>query len=205
MKWGLVLLPLTAATLGFGSAQAKQWAKMPAQQSVSVAKEGMVIAPPGDWNRSSLRPSPRGESWTRDGIALNELTFFAAIDDGEAVLRSGYEAEGKLPRFRSNMLPTDLVDLFEKTNRAILQSAVFTVELTEPARIGAHDGVRFRYSYAVQNEDLLRRGEAVAAVVDGKLYIINFVAPALYYFDRDIDEVRKIVAGAKIVPPAAKP
>lgn len=186
-------LPLTAAL-------ATGWTVMPANKVIGVAKGGLTVTPRGAWNRSSMRPSRRGEVWTRDGAALNELTFFAGISDGEAILRQGYTAGKPLPRFKSDMLPTDIVQLFEVTNRSLLQSSVFQVELTEPARLGKHSGVRFRYNYAVQNEDLPRRGEAVAAIVEGKLYLVNFVAPSLYFFDRDIEEVRQIVAEFEIHP-----
>jgi hypothetical protein len=197
--WMIALLA-AMPTIPLTAALASAWTIMPAKTAASVAKGGLTVTPLNAWNRSSLRPSRRGEAWTRDGIALNELTFFAGIKDGEAILRQGYTTGKPLPKFKEDMLPTDIVQLFEVTSRALLQSSVFQVELTEPAKLGSHAGVRFRYNYAVQNEDLPRRGEAVGAIVEGKLYLVNFVAPSLYFFDRDIDEVRHIVAETKIHP-----
>lgn len=180
------------------------WAVMTPDIEVKVAKETMTVKPAAEWNRSSLRPSRRSEAWTRDGVNLNELTFFGAIADGESILRQGYATTEKLPKFKSGMLPTDISEMFEATNRMVLQSPVFKMGKVEPAKLGTHEGVRFSYSYSAQAEDIERRGEAVAAIVDGKLYLVNFVAPSLHYFDAGIGEVRKMVESATINLPEMK-
>lgn len=180
------------------------WVVMKSDIEVKVAKGTMTVKPTAEWNRSSLRPSRRSEAWTRDGVNLNELTFFGAIADGESILRQGNVSTEKLPKFKSDMLPTDISEMFEATNRMVLQSPVFKMGKVEPAKLGTHDGVRFSYSYSAQAEDIERRGEAVSAIVDGKLYIVNFVAPSLHYFDASIDEVRKMVEGVTINPPKPK-
>ncbi len=180
------------------------WAVMKSDAEVKVAKGTMTVKPSTEWNRSSLRPSRRSEAWTRDGVNLNELTFFGAIGDGESILRQGYTTTEKLPKFKSDMLPTDITEMFEATNRMVLQSPVFKMGKVEPAKLGTHDGVRFSYSYSAQAEDIDRRGEAVAAIVEGKLYIVNFVAPSLHYFDAGIGEVRAMVAGVTINLPKVK-
>lgn len=180
------------------------WAVMSADTSVKVAKGTMSVKPTSDWNRSSARPSRRSEAWTRDGINLNELTFYGAINDGETIFRSWSFGAEKPPRFKSDMLPTDVAELFEASNRLVLQSPVFKMGKIEPAKLGSHDGVRFGYTYAAQDEDFERRGEATAAIVDGKLYLVNFIAPSLHYFDAAIGEVRAMVAATEIIPPKPK-
>jgi hypothetical protein len=197
MKAVLFVLALVAMPAAL---HAQDWAVMAAQKKADVVKGQLRITPASDWNRSSSRPSDRGETWTRDGVSLNELTFYAGIQAGESIYRQGYAIEKKLPKFKADMLPTDLVEMFEASNRILLQSSVFKVEVTEPAKFGGHSAVRFRYNYAVQEEDLPRRGEAVALIKDKKLYLVNFVAPSLYFFDRDILEVRKMIETAVIDP-----
>lgn len=159
-------------------------------EEIAVAKTGMNVVPQGEWNRWSARPSDRSELWTRDGIALNELTFFARIANGEPIYRERDKRNQPMPKFRSDMLATDLVDLFEQSNRIILQTSVFEVLEVEPAKLGGEKAVRFRYRYAVKGDELDRSGEAVAANIKGKLYIVNFSAPSIYYFDRDLPEFR---------------
>jgi hypothetical protein len=204
MKYSIHFI-LAFAMVGTAAAPvAADWVVMSADKQVNVAKGAIKITPVADWNRSSARPSRRSEAWTRDGINLNELTFYGGIEDGESVLRQGWASMEKLPRFKSDMLPTDIAEMFESTNRMVLQSSVFKLGKVEAAKLGKHDGVRFSYSYAVQDEDIDRRGEATAAIVDGRLYLVNYVAPSLHYFDAYLPEVHKMIETAVIVPPKPK-
>jgi len=169
------------------------WKVIEGGEKVSVAKEKLSVTPKQDWNRSSRRPSAYGELWTLDGFSLNELSFFAAVPSGKTIYYNLNSSEQPLPKFKSAMLLTDLAELFESSNRIALKTSLFEVGKLEPARLGENDAVRFRYEYAVQGDELKRKGEAVAAIIKGKLYLINFVAPAIHYFDRDIKKVRALI------------
>lgn len=188
-----VLALMSAVTPTFAG-----WTEMPAGQPVAVAKSMMTVTPGQDWNRWSARPSKKGEIWTLDGLSLNELSFFAQIADGEPVYRELNKKDQPLPKFKSDMLPTDLVELFEASNRIILQTPLFAIDKVEPAKLSGHDAVRFSYHYAVEGDQLNRKGEGVAANIGGKLYLVNFVAPEIHYFDRDIASFRMMVAKIKI-------
>jgi hypothetical protein len=96
------------------------------------------------------------------------------------------------------MLPTDLVELFEASNRIILQTSIFTVDNVEPAKLAGRDAVRFSYHYAAQDDELNRKGEGIAANIDGKLYMVNFVAPTIHYFDRDVVKFRALAETIKL-------
>lgn len=205
MRHGLHYVLATALVATLAVPAFADWAVMSADTSIKVAKGTMSVKPTSDWNRSSARPSRRSEAWTRDGINLNELTFYGGINDGETIFRSWWFGGEKPPRFKSDMLPTDIAELFEASNRLVLQSPIFKMGKIEPAKLGTHDGVRFGYTYAAQDEDIERRGEATAAIVDGKLYLVNFIAPSLHYFDASIGEVRKMVADVEVIPPKPKP
>jgi hypothetical protein len=198
------LLPLPISLLalfGLTTPSFAEWKPLLADDDVKVAGKLMVVRPKAGWNKSTARPSNRSERWTRDGLSLNELTFFAGVNDGETLYFMPYGAQQELPKFRSAMLPTELVELFESSNRIVLQSSVFKVESVEPARLGNYNAVRFAYSYAAQDEGLTRKGEGVAAIVGGKLYLVNFIAPAIHYFDRDIDEIRQLVSSMQLRAP----
>ena len=174
------------------------WTLIPANKAVAVANSTMKVTPGADWNRWSARPSSYGEIWTMDGLSLNELTFFAKVSEGNALYNETDSANQPLPKFRKDMLPTDLVELFEASNRILLQSSIFKVDEIEPAKLGGKDAVRFRYSYASEADGLTRNGEGVAANINGKLYMVNFVAPQIHYFERDVPKFREIVASISI-------
>ena len=189
------------ALVGVSMPLKAEWTALVSNEQLPVAGKSMKVQPMAGWNRSSAKPSSRSERWTRDGLALNELTFFADVRDGEALYFKPLMAEKDLPKFRSAMLPTEIVELFENSNRMILASSVFTIGKVEPASLGNHPGVRFSYEYAAPDEGLSRKGEGVAAVVDGRLYLVNFVAPAIHYFDRDISEIRQMISTLQLRPP----
>jgi hypothetical protein len=96
------------------------------------------------------------------------------------------------------MLAPEIVAMVEGSHRILLRSSLFEVDSVEPATLGGHPGVRFTYHYTVQEEEVRRNGEARAAIVGGKLYLIAFAAPAIHYFDAGIAEARAIMDSARI-------
>jgi hypothetical protein len=45
-------------------------------------------------------------------------------------------------------------------------------------------------------DEVHRKGEGCVAIVDGRLYMITFEAPALHFFDAGIAPARAVVASA---------
>lgn len=188
----------TAGALVAATPALAGWKVVPQGQRTQVAKSAMSVSPADPWNRNTKRPSTKGESWTLDGESLNQVSFFAGLDDGETIYKDKEKKEKPLPKFKSSMLPTDVVTLFEASNRLRMDTSLFSVDKVEPAKLGKHDGVRFEYHYALQGDQLNRKGEGIAAVVGGKLYLVNFVAPEIHYFDRDVPKFRRLVQGLSI-------
>src|SRR3546814_19717891 len=88
-------------------------------------------------------------------------------------------------------------ELLEGTYRTHKQIGAFRLLTTEPAKFLGQDGVSFTYEY-VDADLLTRRGDARAAIIAGKLYMITFDAPRLHYFDRSISDFRALVSSAKL-------
>lgn len=196
MRFGFTAL-LGAALLAAPALQTPAlagWKAMPAGQTAAVAKSNMKVTPSVAWNRQTSRAAGKNvETWTLDGPLLNEVAYFGGVADGEPLFKERQKKDKPLPRFKASMLPTDIVTLFEASNRIVLESSLFAIDKVEPATLGGHKGVRFEYHYSMQGDQLNRRGEAVGAIVGGKLYLVSFVAPEIHYFDRDVVQFRKIV------------
>ena len=167
-------------------------------QPVQVGKGGMLVQPSSEWNRSSRRPTPSGESWTKDGFLLNRLDFFTQIPPGQSIYKERSKKRRPLPKFRSDMLLPDLAELFEANFSIENDVTLFEVVKAEPARLGDAPGIRIEYEYAFPNDPLRRQGEARLAVVRGKLYVINFAAPSLHYFEASRGEVHRIMDSAQL-------
>ena len=164
-----------------------------------VAKGAMEVAPATEWNRWSRRPAAKGETWTKDGLLLNQLDFFGQVANGDPVYKERSKSERPLPKFKSDMLLPDLATLFE-ANFSI-ENNITQFEVTEiaPAMLGGANGLKLTYDYALPGESLQRRGEARMAVHNGELYVVNFTAPRLHFFDQNIEEVRGIMDRVKLM------
>jgi len=51
---------------------------------------------------------------------------------------------------------------------------------------------------ATDLDHLTRKGEARAAIIEGKLYMVTFDAPRLHYFDLTIDDFRALADTARL-------
>ena len=92
----------------------------------------------------------------------------------------------------ARLLP-ELADFFERSFRAQNQVSDFTILESTPTDIGGRKGLAVRYRYTLPNDELTRLGEARMAVVEGKLYVTNFYAPQLHYFDAGLPEAHAIM------------
>jgi hypothetical protein len=73
-----------------------------------------------------------------------------------------------------------------------------TIGEQKPAKIDGRSGIRFQYSFVWADDEVERKGEAYAAVIDDRLYLVTFEAPSLYFFDKDVAEFRSIASKLKI-------
>lgn len=171
---------------------------MAAGKPVLVAKSVLSVTPDVAWNRLGARPGRNAESWTLDGLTLNDLTFYGGIMDDSTLFREVNKKESPLPRFSKTMLAPDIAQLFESSYRLANQTSLMKIESIEPATFSGAAGFRFRYSFTRQGEEVRRNGEATGAVIGGKLYMISYEAPVIHYYDRDIASYRALVASAKV-------
>jgi len=170
---------------------------MPQGKPVAVAKSALTVTPSVDWNRLSARPGVAAESWTLDGLSLNDLTFYGGIGDGQSLFRDAKKKTEPLPKFSKTMLIPDIAQLFESSYRVALGTSLMSVDSIEPATFAGRPGFKFTYSYVVQDEEVRRKGEARGAVVDGRLYMITFQAPVIHYFDATVDRARSVADSAQ--------
>ena len=165
--------------------------------AVTIADSPLTVTPGRDWNRLDGNIGKHTESWTLDGGQLNDLTFFAGIEPGKPLVRERSKKREPLPRFGASTLLVEIPELFEATYRSAKQIADFRVTDVQPIRFLGQEGVMFAFEY-VDGDELTRKGEAQAAIVGGRLYMISFDAPRLHYFARTVEDYRKIVASARL-------
>ena len=166
-------------------------------QAVVVAKSGLSVVPGRAWNRLSGSVGKNVETWTLDGPQLNDITFYGGIPSGKPLVKERNKKREPLPKFSSKTLLIEIPELLEGTYRPYKNVVAFEVQSIEPTKFLGADGVSFSYEYA-DNDGLTRKGEARAAIVGGKLYMITFDAPRLHYFDKNLPDFLTIVGTAKL-------
>lgn len=190
MAAALVALPAVPALAG--------WKLIDDNVEVKVNKSAMMVTPGDEWNRWSVRPIKTSEVWTIDGTSLNELYFVTGLPSGGTLYRDAKKKEAPLPKFTSTMDLTDIPGFVESSSRIALNTSVFEMTNVEPAMLGGEAAVKFTFSYAVEGSSLKRRGMGIGTIKKGALYLITFVAPEIFYYERDLPKVEKIVASVKL-------
>lgn len=184
-----ILLLLTVFML---SACAQYAVIKPEQQSI----KSIVVTPTEEWNDVPRNFSVAGlPTWTIDGISLNSLSFVSDIKDGQPLIENGNEKE--YPKFKSDMLPTELAELFESTIAIAFEAKITEPGAMRPIKIGGHQGFEYDFEF-VASDELLRKGYVAAAVKDETLHMIFYQAPRLHYFDTNYQSVKHLVNNAAI-------
>jgi len=166
-------------------------------EAVEVADSGITVTPSRDWNQLSLRMGKNTETWTLDGEQLNDVSFFGGIEPGKPLVKERSKKKDPLPKFEKSTLLVEIPELLEGTYRTYKDSGSFQLVSTEPGKFLGHDGVMFTYEYTDQDQ-LTRKGEARAAIIGGKLYMITFEAPRLGYFAKTLGDFRALADTAQM-------
>ena len=192
----LLAAAICAALVTSGSAQANDYREK--GKTAAVAGSTMSVTPARDWNKLSAKPGKRAETWTLDGEQLNDVTFYGGILPGEPLVRERSKKHQPLPRFTSSTLLAEVPELLEGTYRAGRQIGPFSVTSSAPDKFLGRAGIRFSYEYT--DADLLpRMGEARAAVVEGKLYMVTYDAPRLHFFARSLGDYHALADTIRLV------
>ncbi|MBS0211997.1 MAG: hypothetical protein JSR26_02290 [Proteobacteria bacterium] len=147
-------------------------------------------------------PLQHEEIWTIDGMALNSLSIFSGIADGQHVFMLGRARSSRPdgPWFRSGMRPEEIRDIVVA---AMIRQDMLNVTASNlrPQRFGDAasgyvDGLRFDFT-AVSSGGLIYKGTVAAAQRNGKLDLLLWKAPSEYYYDRDAAAVNRMLDGIR--------
>lgn len=189
-----LLTGLLVASLA-GGAQANAFREK--GKPATVAGSAITVTPTRDWNQLSLKLGKKAETWTLDGEQLNDVTFYGGIAPGEPLVKERNKKREPLPRFTGQTLLAEVPELLAGTYRAYKQIGAFQLAAAAPDSFMGQRGIRFRYEYT-DDDGLPRNGDARAAIVAGKLYMMTFDAPRLYYFTRTLDDFAALAGTAKL-------
>ncbi len=166
-------------------------------ESTAVAASPLTVTPSRDWNQLGVKIGKNTETWTLDGEQLNDVTFFGGIAPGRPLVTEKSKKREPLPKFTQTTLLAEVPELLERTSRAYKGSGSFQVTSAEPIHFLGSEGVFFSYEFTDEDQ-LTRKGEARAAITNGKLYMITFEAPRLSYFAKVVADFRSLADTATL-------
>ena len=169
-------------------------------QRVSVGDGSLAVAAPRPWNKH--RPIWFGdirqvEDWTQNGALLDGISFVTGLKDGKSLVRQRRTASEQVPIFRSNMTAPEVAAMIESLYRVRGGAVDFKTISLQPRPFLGANGFQLDYQH-LDDDELWRRGRAVGAVIDGKLYMILLDAAKAHYFDADLADYEALVASAQI-------
>jgi hypothetical protein len=186
-------------SLGGDNFGGSDYAYVPARR-VSVGDGSLIVAPPRPWNRRRrvLFDDVRAvEDWTLNGETLDGMSFVTGLKNGKTLVRQRRTADQQVPMFRSNMTPPEIAAMLESLYRVRGGTVDFHTLSLQPRPFLGTGGFQFDYEH-LDDDELWRRGRAVGAVIDGRLYLILVDAARSHYFDAALPDFEAVVASAEL-------
>ena len=170
-------------------------------KEVRVGNDSMAVTPPREWNKISgslFVDIHSVEDWTQNGPYLDGISFVTGLKDGKTLVYQRSRDDRQVPKFRSNMTPPEIAAMIESLFRVRAGAVDFkTVALTPRPFMGTN-GFQFDYEH-LDSDEVRRKGRAVAAVIDGRLYMILFDAARSHYYDALLPDFETLVNSARRV------
>jgi hypothetical protein len=166
---------------------------------VNVGDGQMSVVAPRPYNRhrrilfSDVRDV---EDWTLNGPILDGISFVSGMNNNRELIRQRRTANQQVPRFRSDMTPPEITAMLESLYRVKGGAVDLKTLSLQPRPFLGANGFQWDYEHLDQDE-LWRRGRAVGAVIDGKLYMILLDAARSHYYDAELPDFEAIVSSAE--------
>lgn len=165
----------------------------------AVAGGGMIVTPTIEWNRipRGRYDIPREENWTLNGPGLDGLSFIGGVENGKRIVEQRRKADRKVPNFRADMTPQEIVDMIESFYLIRGGSVEFEMTGLKPRTFMGRPGFQFDYMH-LGGDELRRQGRAVGSIINGRFYLILFDAARMHYFPAGVQEFERIVESARL-------
>ncbi|MFL6760715.1 hypothetical protein [Sphingomonas sp.] len=187
------------SSVGGGEYGFSDYSAVPVRR-VSVGDKTMVVSAPRPWNRHRpilFEDIRQVEDWTLNGPLLDGISFVTGLKNGKSLIRQRRSASQQVPMFRSDMTPPEVAAMIESLYRVRGGSVDFRTLSLQPRPFLGANGFQLDYEH-LDDDELWRRGRAVGAVIDGRLYLILIDAARSHYWDAALPDFEALVASARL-------
>jgi hypothetical protein len=159
--------------------------------------ERMSVKLEGAWNHVSAPGMGPAETWTMEGLPVDQLLLYSGIKDGQKVHADApMGSKSKEFSFRSSMQPEEIVAMFE--GMLTRDGSTFKLEKLEPTTFGGIKGLRFQFSTTRKVDEVQLSGFGYSAVSKGELFAILYMAPRLAFYPRYSPRAEQISRSALV-------
>ena len=170
-------------------------------RSVEVGDGSMVVTPPHEWNRVSSTWSIDDiravEDWTLNGSSLDSLSFVAGLKGGRYIIRQSKRSAQQVPKFRSDMTAPEVTAMLESFYRVKAGTVDFRTLGLSPRQLMGYPGFQFDFDH-LDTDEVWRRGRAVGAVIDGRLYLVLLDGARSHYFNAALADFEAVASTARL-------
>jgi len=185
----IVLIALAAVLAGCTSV-----AKMETGDQTVGGRLAIHLA--GPWNHVSGPGIGPAQTWTMEGLPVDQLLIYAGIKDGETIHQPDNSGKRKNFSFRADMQTEDVVAMFE--GMLTRDGSVFKLVKLEPMSFGGQKGFRFEFSVTRKIDSVQLSGIGFGTVSKGELFAMLYAAPQLGFFARHQRSVDQMARSAKL-------
>ena len=165
---------------------------------VHVGNGAMTVVAPREWNRTARRAFADVryvEDWTLNGPYLDGVSFVTALPDDKRIIRQERKADRQVPKFRADMTAPEVASMVETLYRVEGGAIDWKPLGLVPRTFLGAPGFQYDFEH-LDGDELWRRGRAVGAVIEGRLYMVLFDAARSHYYAAALPDFEAMVASA---------
>ena len=170
-------------------------------RTVLVGDGSMAVTPAREWNKVStvwaIDDIRAVEDWTLNGSSLDSLSFVTGLKGGRYIIRQSKRAAQQVPKFRSDMTAPEVTAMLESFYRVKAGTVDFRTIGLSPRQFMGHPGFQFDFDH-LDTDEVWRRGRAVGAVIDGRLYLVLLDGARSHYFNAALPDFEAVASSARL-------
>ncbi len=153
-------------------------------------------------NGTGSRASGRSTIFVRSRIGrsngpyLDSMSFVTGLKGGRYIIRQSKRTAQQVPKFRSDMTAPEIAAMLESFYRVKAGAIDFKTTGLSPRQFMGYPGFQFDFDH-LDTDEVWRRGRAVGAVIDTRLYLVLLDGARAHYYAAALPDFEAVVKSAR--------